>query len=839
MQIRRPLCLVSLIFVLLLMSCIYSKGRPDEPLPEEGEQICLTGIVKNKEYRVMYGEKIPILYVSSVIDKSDRQVMCYMKGAETDETLPRMGETVKVSGKVSLFREASNPGEFDLKEYYQILNVSYKLSRTEILERSESGFPFKEKLFQIKCSCCEVLEKIYPEKEASILKAMLLGEKNGLEEETKELYQLSGLIHILAISGLHISLLGAAVSGTLKKGGVPVWLRAPAAVVIMWCYGVMTGMGVSTWRAVFMFSLHLAAELFGRTYDMLTALSLAAVFMLAEQPLLVWHSGFLLSFGAVLGIGLVLPWWKEVLGRMLGIGRMDGRSGEEIGKTAGRGGGKERSGRTGGKEGIRTEDRRGREEGTGISDRKSGRESIKNGGINRKNGLRDMPVLLTERLTGTVKQGICLGSAIGITTLPVLFYFYYRYPIYSLILNLYVIPLMGLVFAVGAGSMAVGFLLPEAGVLCGLPDRLILWLYEVSCRESLRLPGAVKIAGQPKVWQIVVYYGILFSLILRHTLTEERKALEAAAAGENRKVSQDCKKSVRQGTGIREVPAFLQWMTVLGILWLLLLRPFGGFAVSFLDVGQGDCIVMRGENGNCYMVDGGSTSKSQVGKYQILPFLESQGIGRLKAVFLTHPDEDHITGVMELMEQSDYGVRIDSLILPDTSSEMKQRELAELRKKAAEYKIPVYYIGRGEIIQDGRLKLTCLGPEKGIMTDEVNEISTVLYVEYGAFSMLLTGDVTGEPERELLPELEGRERLTVLKVAHHGSKYSTPREFLEMTDPVAAIISAGKDNRYGHPHEELTDRLKEQGCHIYQTVESGAVTVEVWGKEVLVKEFLK
>lgn len=100
MQIRRPLCLFSLIFVLLLMGIVYTKGRSDDLLPEEGERTCLTGTVVKKEYRAMYGEKIPVLYINSVADKNDRQVMCYMKNVGEDKTLPRMGETVRVSGKV-------------------------------------------------------------------------------------------------------------------------------------------------------------------------------------------------------------------------------------------------------------------------------------------------------------------------------------------------------------------------------------------------------------------------------------------------------------------------------------------------------------------------------------------------------------------------------------------------------------------------------------------------------------------------------------------------------------------------------------------------------------------
>lgn len=813
MQIRRPLCLASLIFVLLVMCCVYGGERQEDALPEEGERITLTGIVKNKEYRVMYGAEVPVLYVSSAEDKNDRQVMCCMTGWQGGGTLPCMGDAVRVSGKVSLFREAGNPGEFDSGEYYQILNISYKLNQTEILECSGSGFTLQERLFQFRCDCSEILENIYPPKEASVLKAMLLGEKSSLDEEIKELYQLNGLIHILSISGLHISLLGMAVSGLLKKCGARIWLRAPAAIGIMWCYGLMTGMGVSTWRAVFMFALHLLAELFGRTYDMLTALSLAAVLMLAEQPLFVMHSGFLLSFGAVLGIGAVLPWWKEMFRQL--AGRRAADRGEEIKR------------RDAGKKGKK-------------------KEPVGIGRIMEKQSWGSAG----KRLCGLMAEGLCLSTAIAAAALPVLLCFYYTYPVYSLLLNLYVIPLMSLVLAFGMLSLALGFILPGAAFFPGLPGRSILWLYEVSCRGALRLPGGIRIGGRPEPWQIMIYYIVLAGLVLWHNLTEEENCKRGWSGGKIKGKEAIHKKYRRMkwkregydaGNKVRfpGIPAICQWLLVLGVCWLLLVRPFSGFKVSFLDVGQGDCIVMRNGNGNCYMMDGGSTSKSKVGEYQILPFLESEGIGELEAVFVTHPDEDHISGILELMEQSVYGVRIKSLVLPDASEKIKEEKLFVLRERAAEYGIPVFYIGRGDVVQDRKLRFTCLGPEKGIATDEVNEISTVLYAEYGDFRMLLTGDVTGEPEEELLAELEGREPLTVLKVAHHGSKYSTPEELLELTNPVITVISAGKDNRYGHPHEELMDRLREQGCRICQTSEGGAVMMEVKGGRIQVEEYLR
>lgn len=756
MRIRRPLCLACLIFVLLVAGCAYRIKQPEIPLPEDGANIVLTGTVESKEYKILHDSKVLVLYLDSIsvkgeetgkISGKDTGVMCCLTGTDNQKSIPRIGETIQVCGRVSLFREAANPGEFDFREYYQILNISYRLNQTEILKRSHSYFPLKEWLFQLKCRCDEILDDSYPAKEASVLKAMLLGEKSFLEEETKELYRLNGLLHILSISGLHISLLGMGLYGLLKKCGIPVVLRAPVVIAVMWCYGIMSGMGISTWRAVLMFGLRLAAELLGRTYDMLTGLALAAALMLAGQPILVRHSGFLLSFGAVFGIAVVLPWWSET------VKGLTGRGGEK----------------------------------------------------------KEKEETVCGKWKKNITEAFLFNTAIAITTLPVLLRFYYVYPVYSLLLNCYVIPLMSLVLAAGMMSVGAGFFSPGLAALSGWPVRGVLWLYEFSCQKALELPGNLRIKGQPSGWQIAVYYGVLLLLVLRPGSGKKRTPVS--------------------------LPPLAAWFAVLGITQLLLLRPALGFTAYFLDVGQGDCIVMVNGNGKCYMVDGGSTSKSQVGKYQILPFLESKGIGELEAVFLTHPDEDHISGVLELTDQSAYGVKIKAMILPDTGEEMKEEALLPLRRRAAEKNIPVYYIGKGDSLRDGNLRLICLGPEKGILTEEVNEISTVLCAEYGDFRMLLTGDVTGEPERELLEEGKELNNLTVLKVAHHGSRYSTPEELLELTNPVYAVISAGEGNRYGHPHEELLERLENTECNILITAETGAVWFWTDGKKIRAETF--
>ena len=136
---------------------------------------------------------------------------------------------------------------------------------------------------------------------------MLLGDKSELADETKEIYQKSGMSHLLAISGLHVSIFGMTLYRLLRRAGLPFWLSGLPSMLLVLAYGVLTGMSTSTARAVLMFLLSVTADLFGKSYDMLTSLAFAALCLLAEQPLYARSASYLLSFGAVLGIGLIYP----------------------------------------------------------------------------------------------------------------------------------------------------------------------------------------------------------------------------------------------------------------------------------------------------------------------------------------------------------------------------------------------------------------------------------------------------------------------------------------------------------------------------------------------------
>lgn len=755
---RRPVCLIGLAFVVLIRLYLYLHPLPAAELEDiNRSSIILTGQVDKKEYRISNDQEILVIYLKEVqvvhpqtIPSEVKNVICYAEGGQE----PEMGSRVRVQGKLYAFDGATNPGEFDARRYYQILDIQARIQNAVILEETASYDRFREGLYRFRKYLSALLDVCFEEKDASVMKAVLLGEKGGLDEETKQLYQLSGIIHILSISGLHISIIGMGLSKILYKVRCPEIINVILSIALMYCYGVMTGMSISAYRAIMMFGIHMAAGLFGRTYDMLTAMAVAAISVLIRQPLYLYHSGFLFSFGAILAIGLFLPTIEEYRPKEL------------------------------------------RFSGSRFFDGRSAHSSKLAGCVY---GI----LLQTRKLIST-------SLAVSIVTLPVYLCFYYEYPLYSLFLNVLLLPGMGLILSDGLFSLLAAMYYLPLGSYAAVPAHFLLTFYEFCCSLTLRMPESRNILGRPENWQIVLYVLILYI-------------------------------AVRYG---HKWSRLLFWQWILLALLCITVRYQSGLQITFLDVGQGDCIYLADEKGFHYLIDGGSSSKSDVGTWQMLPFLKEEGADMLDAVFVTHMDSDHYNGIhMLVKEMVQNGVTIENLILPDIGAGSRGEEYAELEALALRQGISVHYIHRGETLCRGNLKFTCLHPEKGA-EQESNEASVVLYLEYGAFSALFTGDLEGSGEeavRQQLKDIVPGGGITVLKVAHHGSGNSTKEAFLETASPKLALISAGKNNRYGHPHEELMNRLERAGCYIYQTKECGAVTVQVTqgGRRVQVRGFLR
>ena len=285
-------------------------------------------------------------------------------------------------------------------------------------------------------------------------------------------------------------------------------------------------------------------------------------------------------------------------------------------------------------------------------------------------------------------------------------------------------------------------------------------------------------------------------------------------------------------------------LPLLASVLLLLPQSHAGLRAVFLDVGQGDSIYLEHEGSTTFLIDGGSSDVTNVGKYRLKPFLLSQGVDELTYVIMTHADGDHISGLKELMEEGQ--IRIKNLILPKITD--KDEGYLEMEALATQKGIRIQYCMAGDKIIDGDLELFCLHPSEGMTGADTNSYSAVFSVKYKEFDLLLTGDMGQEQEAAVLQNLINWKITTngnskpslqydILKVAHHGSKYSTSDELLSSLQPKYAFISCGLDNSYGHPHQELLERLEAAKSYIMITYESGAIQVETDGREMKVEGY--
>ena len=403
-------------------------------------------------------------------------------------------------------------------------------------------------------------------------------------------------------------------------------------------------------------------------------------------------------------------------------------------------------------------------------------------------------------------SGFYASLAINIMLFPMTLWFFYVFPTYSVVLNMLVLPLTGPVLGIGMVGSFLLLCIPRLGELCLTICKWILEFYEWICRVGSKLPYARLVLGRPDWWKVALYYILLLVVIGEvHSLKRKGKV----------------KRKIR-----------IAWTALVVMIAVLVYRPHGRLEIVVLDVGQGDGISIRGPQGMTFFIDGGSSDRSKLGEYCIEPFLESQGIGVLDYAFVTHGDYDHYSGIAEMLDRQEKGIKIRNLVLPVHYKE--DESLMELAVKAKNAFVNVLVIKKGECIQDGAMEIFCLHPAKADDKLIGNEGSMVLSVTYGEFSMLCTGDIEGEGE-ELLTERMERESYDVLKVAHHGSKHSTSEQFLKCCSPMIAVISAGEGNSYGHPHKELLKRLGEAKCRIYNTQKNGAIILQTDGNSLTIR----
>lgn len=780
---------------------------------EEGQSVRLAGKINRVE------EKTNCFYyylTDCSVEQSDHLMPCNDVLAYVSSDDYSVGQILILQGTISLFDEATNEGQFDSRAFYRSQKIDFGVWVDSVERVEGKSDRFRVWLSRVRVELGIPLSR-YADDDG-VLSAMLLGDKTSLDSEIRFLYQKSGIAHVLAISGLHISLLGMALYRLLRHrcGLTYLWAGIVAASFLV-AYTLMTGNAVSARRATGMLIVYLVADLLGRSYDMLSALSLIVILLLWENPFLVTNSGFQFSVAAVVGIGVgqgvLVPRvgsWKVVYGR-----------------------------------------RKKQDDVVRCDAEKCDAERI------RMQNLVDW----MKRRMDKCLPGMMISLSIQFFTLPLVAYYYYEIPVYAILLNIPVLALIPYVLGLAVfGSLTgqIAFLQPLSFALC----RVCGWVlhgYRWLCDASLLLPGARMITGKPSEVRVVVYYGLLgaFYYVLwcgmrRDRVNQEKgkiyrgveksvpyveqEAVVSQADWEGRMLSVS-RERIRIGLGF--------WIGIIILLAVLLVHGNQEFELNILDVGQGDAIYLCASDETNFMIDGGSTDVKNVGTYRILPFLKAKAIRKVDYWFVSHTDEDHISGLVEVMES---GYAVGTLVLAEAQKEdEKAHRLAELAQKNG---IRVCYMKAGDVLETRKedvanernraetFRIECLYPTNDNDSEDVNDRCLVLYYEDENFSAFFGGDISSEVEEQLVSA--GKCRQTdVLKASHHGSKYSNSDVLLHALHPRLTIASAGKKNRYGHPSPEAIARVGESGSAFYSTIDYGRIRVRFVDGELVAEPYRK
>ena len=550
-----------------------------------------------------------------------------------------------------------------------------------------------------------LIHESFPEDTVAFAQALLLGDTSLIDYETDTAFKLSGIRHIIAVSGLHVSILFALVH---RITGRKKWLSVLLGLPALFLFAAVAGFTPSINRACIMHGLMILATLFEREYDPPTALSFAVLLMLFVNPYCASSVSLQLSAGCMCGIFLFSGPMQEWFMDKRRLGRFKGKTKKIC---------------------------------TGFA------SSI---------SMTLSATLITTPLCAAYFGTVSLISPLtNLLTLWVVSFIFYGIML-ACVLTLLWLPLGAIV-----------------GRLISWPIRFVLWV--------AKLLGVFPLAAVYTVSIYIVLFLVFAYVLLGVFMLMKRK---------------------------RPVPLLCCLVLCLCVClmasWLEPLRD--EVRMTVLDVGQGQSILLQSE-GKTYLVDCGGDSDTAAADTAAEKLL-SMGISHLDGLILTHYDRDHAGGVAYLLSRVD----ADALYLPNCmDTDGYGHTLKQLSQAVMVYE--------NMQITFGAASIDLITTDYGISN---NESGLCVLFQHENCDILITGDRNSYGEKDLLRQIDLPD-LEVLIVGHHGSKYSTCYELLEAGKPDIAIISVG-DNSYGHPTQEVLDRLASFGCEVYRTDQQGTIT---------------
>jgi len=730
------------------------------------------------------------------------------------EQLPALtaGDSVSFKGRIRLITNFKNPAGFDYRRYmayHGIWATASTLGKSLVVAAQNSPGALQQFLHKARGSFSALVEKSAAPEAQTVLKALVIGDRSQISAKTRQRFNRAGVGHLLAISGLHIGIVAAAAFFLFQRVTIRVkpllwraWTRKTAAALSLApviAYGLLAGMSPSTQRAVIMVTVFLLTFVFQKEQDSLNTLALAALVILVTDPPSLFSISFQLSFTAVLAI-------------VYGFDRMRNQPADQL-------------------------------------------------------PVRPREDSWRSRFIGKAASFFLVSLFAVCGSLPLAAYYFNQVSLVGLAANMVVVPLVGFI-TIPLGLVAL-FTMPLSipfASLCLSWGAMVLSYALAIIKFFSALPFAAVHTVTPNLLEIGCFYILFWALLNLYRgkapgtvkphadfmTTDRLPPADGNDSSRTGRFGWQLLRKMRFGWRIKKnSPGRMAYVSLVlvGVVlaadtsyWVYQRFWHRDLRITVIDVGNGFASLLELPGGHTMLIDGGGFSDNaafDVGASILAPFLWRKKIRTVDTLILSHPNSDHLNGLIYIADN----FHVKKIWTNHEPVNTLGYELLQNVLSSRKISRPVIEnIPHRLRFQDVELAFLYPPPDflekkKSDKWRNPNNNSLVVKVSLGATSFLFPGDIMADAEAELVRTVGSELSSTVLMAPHHGSGTSSSDIFIGEVNPDVIIVSSGRNNRYNFPNPAIIERYQKQGCTIWRTDINGAIRLKTDGRQLTVYPF--
>ncbi len=785
----------------------------------------MTSEPEDKDYKYTYTIKVKEIEGQDGCENT--QLILNVNKNKLNGDVLKFGDEILLTGEFERPNGVRNYKGFDYEGYLKSKRIygTVKLENYKIIAHNRVDGASKMINF-VQNNMKENVNNVLESEEAALCVGILVGDREAISEEVEDDFQKSNLTHMLAVSGSHITYIINALAIMLSKTSKR--FAKIFTIVFLVFFMALTGFTSSVVRASIMGMLILMASLVHRKSDTFNNLGISSLIILLVNPYAIADVGFTLSFGGTIGIVLLGSKVMKLLykivenvtngkvslngetviendGEVFSIGKQLMRGSKEVGNS--------------------------NSEGKIVEKDISKDNQIKEGNSKEQGRIAEKKRVIIEKIIKYLINSLSITLAANLVIIPIMAYNFSTVSFTFWLSNVLAAPVMEAATILGFIVYFISILFMPFAEFLGIFLNVLLKALLKIAEWTAVIPGSSIYIKTPYVIECAAYYLLLAVVFDVGQLREILKKYWYKLKDDKCRVlgivtcQREAEEKANNKVSKRILPIVCTIIVITATASIISMMP-NNLRVYFVDVGQGDCTLIQTPTNKTILVDGGGSEfgSFDVGENTLLPYLLDRRITTIDYMLISHADGDHIGGLFAIVEN----LRVKNIIIGKQGEDSDNfNRLIELIKGK---NINVIVAEKGEIIKTDKYSyFEVLFPEDTLIKENVlNNNSVVAKFNCMNFSMLFTGDIEEIAENRICELYANSNKLnaTVLKVAHHGSKTSSTDEFLELVDPKIALVGVGANNNFGHPNEEVIDRLKTFTKLIYRTDEMGEIELK-------------